>query len=576
MVAIRVVDCTLRDGGFHNAWDFAPDLVAAYLRAVDDARVDYAEIGYRSIERDGFAGALRYSDEDTVRALPPTRTTRLGVMLDARELAGREGLVERLFVPSDQSRVALVRVATRPRDLASALAQVERLHALGYTTGLNVMAWASVPDGERAPLLERVLGHDAVDVFYIADSYGSLYPSEVEAFARLLTSVAQARGATKPWGIHLHDNLELAFANALAARGAGATWIDGSVLGMGRGPGNLKTELWLQHLESRERLPGYRAGPLYELIGRHWEALRARYRWGSSAPYVLSGQLAVHPTYAQELLESQRYTVDEVTAILRSLHAAGHGRSFSREALDEATSTRPAMAPEAITGLRERPRTGQHGGRVEAVEPRLSAWRGADWSEREVLIVGRGASARAHAAAINRYIRRERPIVIECNHLPFIEASADHLAAFIMTSNLAAMGDDALAAGKALLVGTTSGRALDGAPSGSEATPVMSEPYRIHTGALSATPCVIPSDVVSMFAIAQALRKNTRRISVVGFDGYGGSTVSREMRMQEELLGFFALLARHFPEVTIVSLTPTTFPIPTRSIYGALSLSGLA
>ncbi|MCC6624332.1 MAG: aldolase catalytic domain-containing protein [Deltaproteobacteria bacterium] len=575
MSEMTVVDCTLRDGGFHNAWDFAPELVAAYLRAIDEAGVDYAEIGYRSIERAGFTGALRFTDEDTVCALPTTRTTQLGVMIDARELVGQEDLIARLFVPASETRVALVRVATRPKDLASALGQVERLHALGYRTGLNVMAWASVPEGERPALLAQLAAHPAVDVFYIADSYGALYPDDVSAIGRSIAELAVARApaATKPWGIHLHDNLELAFANALAARKAGATWIDGSVLGMGRGPGNLKTELWLQHLESREHRARYRAGPLYELIGRRWEALHARYRWGSSAPYVLSGQLAVHPTYAQELLESQRYTVDEVTAILRSLHAAGHGRSFSRAALDEAMSSRPSPATDPVTGARTRPRA--------ADEPTLAGWRGKDWSAREVLVVGRGPSAHAHADAINRYIRHARPIVVECNHLPEIGASEDHLAAFIVTANVQAMGAAALAAGKALLIGTASGRAGEHAADAiSDARDgggvVMREPYRIQSGALAHTPCTIPADVVSMFAIAQALRFGARRISVVGFDGYGGSMVSREKRMQEELVEFLGLLARHFPDVALVSLTPTTFGIPTRSIYGALALGGLA
>ena len=82
--ALVLVDCTLRDGGFHTAWDFDPALIASYLRAVDEAGIDYAEIGYRSLAREGFAGALRFTDEALVGSLPELAHTRLAVMIDAK------------------------------------------------------------------------------------------------------------------------------------------------------------------------------------------------------------------------------------------------------------------------------------------------------------------------------------------------------------------------------------------------------------------------------------------------------------------------------------------------------------
>jgi len=566
MKSLVVVDCTLRDGGFHCAWDFEPELVRAYLAAVDAAGVDYAEVGYRSLERDGFAGALRYCDEEIIRALPALRTTALGVMVDARELVGREALIDKLFVPAEQSRIALVRVATRAKDLGSALAQAARLDALGYRVGLNIMAWASVADDERAGLVRRVLADPAVDVMYIADSYGSMYPSEIADAGLLLEEASLAHA--KPWGVHLHDNLELAFANALAARGAGASWVDASVLGMGRGPGNLKTELWLQHLESRERLTRYRAGPLYPLIGERMERLRQRYGWGTSAPYVLSGQLAVHPSYAQELLESQRYSIDEVTAILHALHQAGSGRSYSRSALDGAISARPSSLPTRQStrpGMRAMPETRS-----------LAEWRGADWSSREVLIVGRGPSTLAHVDAVNRYIRRMRPIVLECNHQPEVLACEDHVAAFIVAANAQRMGESALAAGKAILLGL-SGRSLNDGPDALDGD-LFLEPYRVHSGRLDPARGEIPADVVSMFAIAQALRFGARTINVVGFDGYVSpmsASTHRDQRMQDELVAFLALVAQGYPDARLTSLTPTNFPIAQRSIYGVLALHEL-
>ncbi len=600
--ALVLVDCTLRDGGFHTAWDFEPALVAAYLRAVDEAGVDFAEIGYRSLARDGFAGALRYSDEELVRSLPELSHTRLAVMVDAKEFAGREPLLTKLFAPADASRIALVRVAARPKEVPTALLQIAQLRALGYETALNIMTWATVPVAERAPLLVKILQSD-VDVVYLADSYGSMHPDEVEASGRLVTELAatlvsKRHGRPKPWGIHLHNNLELAFANALAARKSGATWIDVSVTGMGRGPGNLKTELFLQHLEMRERHPRYRTAPVYELIGSRMEELQARYRWGPSAAYVLSGHLAVHPAYAQELLESQRYTIPEVTAILHALHAAGTGGSYSKKTLDEAISARPTTIP---TRRGDRPgRASAARGTLTAKLPRLSEWRGQDWSSREVLVVGRGQSGRTHADALNRWIRRFRPIVLECNHRPFIAPTEDQLSAFIVLANAKAMLGEALAAGKAVLFGAARGAAVtleaphaddehvlersDGTVSEAQppreraqhASPgIYVEPYSVEGGTLSLDPCVLPADVVSMFAIVQAMRLGAKRITVAGFDGYQGLVTERERRMQAELDAFFDLLGARYPETEIVSLTPTGFAIRARSVYGELAVSAL-
>ena len=419
-----------------------------------------------------------------------------------------------------------------------------------------------------------------VDVVYLADSYGSMHPDEVRASGELVTAMAQAAPTKrkKAWGIHLHNNLELAFANALAARSAGATWIDVSVTGMGRGPGNLKTELFVQHLEMRERHSRYRTAPIYELIGSRMEALQSRYRWGPSAAYVLSGHLAVHPAYAQELLESQRYTIPEVTTILHTLHATGSGSAYSRAALDNAISARPTTIPARRPDISAsgEPRTNP---RIAAMMPRLSEWRGKDWSSREVLVIGRGPSGRAHAPALNRWIRQFRPIVLECNHHPLIAPSEDQLSAFIVLANAKTMLGDALAQGKAVLYGATRGAALTLDPPPVDdhgAGPgVYVEPYSVQAGAFQIEPCILPADVVSMFAIAQAMRLGAKRIRVAGFDGYAGSSSERERRMQLELEQFFDLLHTKYPAIEVSSLTPTSFGIPTCSVYADLALTVL-
>jgi len=515
------------------------------VQAVDAAGIDVAEIGYRTIHNSHFAGAFKFTDEALVNALPPLKHTRLAVMLDAREFLGQEDAVDRLFVPATESRIAIVRVATRMAHLDSAEDQVSRLRALGYQTALNIMAWASVPDAERAPTVDRLLSSVA-DAVYIADSFGSLFPKDIHAFADLLDARQEATGLEKPWGVHLHNNLELAFANALAAMERGATWIDSSVLGMGRGPGNLKTELLLQWLERQRPHDGYHAAPIYSLIGRHWQHLHAQYQWGPRTPYVLSGFLAVHPSYAQELLESERYTTDEVVAILRRLYDTGAGRSFSHEAL--------------LTALAARSNEPQPSKTRSLVE-----WRPGSWQDLEILVIGRGPSTSIHAAAINRFIETRNPIVIECNLNGAIMAGSDHLVAFVVRSNASTMVRPALDAHKSVLLAVD-----DTYLDVSNDDDVFHGVHRVRAGECDPIKGVAPADVVSMFAINTAVARGAERIYVVGFDGYPPESSARERRMQIELEEYFELLKVSAPGLAIVSLTPTRFPIRSASLYGVL------
>ena len=198
---------------------------------------------------------------------------------------------------------------------------------------------------EQARVLEQMAATKA-DILYVADSFGGMHPEDFSQVAEQLRPISD-----KPWGVHLHNNLELAFANALEAVRCGARWVDTSVTGMGRGPGNLKTELLLQHLSTRVGVERYSTDPIYELIGRHLRPLKERYHWGPQPAYVLSGHLSVHPTFAQHLLGSGRYSVAEVTSILSTLHRDGTGRSFNWAALDDAVSNRHVKLPgEAASG----------------------------------------------------------------------------------------------------------------------------------------------------------------------------------------------------------------------------------
>jgi 4-hydroxy 2-oxovalerate aldolase len=540
---LRLLDCTIRDGGFYNEWDFSPAFVGAYLRAVEYAGVDCIEIGYRSRQMKGFAGAYKYSEEALLRRLRGPGTPELAVMIDAKEFEGIEDQVTKWFLPKAESVVSLVRLATTHTTMPTTLKQVEMLHKLGYRTTINLMAYGALDTKARRASISA-MAQSPTDVAYLADSFGSMIPEDVDAAADLLGELSD-----KPWGLHLHNNQELAFANAIVAVQRGATWIDSSVMGMGRGPGNLRTELIAQYLNARLGLSRYHAEPVIEFIEREMTALHAHYQWGPGSAYVLSGSLGVHPTYVQTLIGTGRYRATEVVEILRRIYSSGQGTGFKREVLDAAISSRSRGDGSAVAA-----------GKVTA--------RIADWSDRDVLIVGRGESVTTHAAAVNEYIRRYQPVVIECNETSDVAAASDHYCAFIVSANAVALAPQALKAGKKVVVGVPLAEREAWA---ADPDAVATLPYQIQSGTLDVQNMTIPYDVVSMYAIALALRNGARRICAVGFDGYAGSLEGRDVRMQSEMEQFIGLLRTKHPSLQLRSLLPSSYDLEIESIYGLLA-----
>ena len=541
---IRLLDCTLRDGGFYTQWDFPLSFVQAYCQAMDAAGVDYIELGYRSLVKHEFSGAYRFTSEATLKKLPPLKHSKIVVMLDSKEFAANPESVKAIFEPADQSAVAMVRVATKFKDLRASIEMVNILKAMGYETTINQMAWATLSEKEQGEAIELIQSAQ-IDAFYIADSFGGMYPVDIEAAAKKLNGKIPM-----PWGVHLHNNLELAFANAMTGMREGAVYVDSSVLGMGRGPGNLRTEIFLQYLERKCDYDGYATTPVIDFISQFMVAMKNKYQWGPQAPYVLSGALSVHPTYAQKLMGTGRYTVQEVASILEAIDRNGSGAGYQEAELTKAISDR------FFESSREDESLEAYRGGLKTVS-----------EEKVVLIVGRGPSVHQHLDAINDYIERYDPIVLECNYLPNLYKASRHYSCFVLYANALEMVSQALAAQRKVLLGfEPNGELFDVVKE--QAETVRISPYRVVRNELRfSDSCIIPHDVVSMYAITNALMAGAKRFELVGFDGYEASTDARCLRLQTEMNNFFHLLEEKLPEVSVSSILPSSYDVAQSSIY---------
>lgn len=298
---IKILDCTIRDGGLMTDCHFDDSFVKGVYQACVDAGVDYMEIGYKSSKKI-FArpqyGDWKFCDEDMIRRIVGDNPSslKIAVMADADRCDYHAD-----FSAKKDSVIDLVRVATYIHQIPMALEMIKAFHDKGYETTVNLMAISVVNDGELNEALE-ILCKSEVQTIYLVDSYGSLYGEEVQALTRKYRGYAEAGG--KQVGIHTHNNQQLAYANTIEALILGASFLDCTIGGLGRGAGNCPTELLLGFLKN----PRYHVRPIVKCLQEQIVPLRKTVQWGYDIPYMLTGQLNQHPRTAMAFLDGETPT----------------------------------------------------------------------------------------------------------------------------------------------------------------------------------------------------------------------------------------------------------------------------
>jgi 4-hydroxy 2-oxovalerate aldolase len=288
---IKVLDCTIRDGGLINDHRFEDGFARAVYEACVAAGVDYVELGYKASKRifapDGFGG-WKYCDEDTIRRIvgDTKAPLKLCVMADAERTDYHDDIL-----PKDNSVLDCVRVAAYINQIPTAVDMIQDAHDKGYETTLNLMAISMVQDRDLMGALE-VLVKSPVDTIYLVDSFGALYSEQIRDLT--ITFLDAVKDTGKEIGIHTHNNQQLAYANTVEALIVGANRLDATINGMGRGAGNCPLELLIAFLKN----PKFRLRPVLECIQTHFLPLRDEMEWGYQIPYLLTGMLNQHPRAA--------------------------------------------------------------------------------------------------------------------------------------------------------------------------------------------------------------------------------------------------------------------------------------
>ena len=306
---IRVVDCTIRDGGLMNNSNFTAETVAAAYRAACEAGVDYVELGYRNSKKllspDKF-GPWRFCDEDQLLRVVDgvdKRQTKLAVMMDAHKSSADD------IRPKDESVIDMIRVATYVKDVDKAIFICNAASELGYETTINIMAISTEPGPKLKEALQQIEEETKALAVYVVDSFGALYSEEVH----YLVETYQMYLKTKEVGVHMHNSQQLAFANTVEGIIKGANFLDGTLYGLGRGSGNCPLELLLGFLKN----PKFNLVPLLDVISRHILPMQKEIPWGYHIPYMLTGIRNLHPQPAMEWMESD--SRDDLVGFYRKL-----------------------------------------------------------------------------------------------------------------------------------------------------------------------------------------------------------------------------------------------------------------
>ncbi|RMF94914.1 MAG: nucleoid-structuring protein H-NS [Candidatus Schekmanbacteria bacterium] len=299
---IKVLDCTIRDGGLMTNSYFEDDFVRGVYNACVEAGIDYMEFGYKASKKifspDEY-GPWKFCDEEDIRRIVGDNPTdlKISVMADV----GRTDY-ETDILPKEESVIDMIRVATYIHQIPTAVEMIQDAHNKGYETTVNLMAVSVIHEHELDEGLD-ILCQTDVDVIYLVDSFGSLYSEEVQYLTRKYRKAAEKYG--KIIGIHAHNNQQLAYANTIESLILGASYLDSTMGGLGRGAGNCPTELLLGFLKN----PKFKLRPVLQCLQDYIIPLRKKVEWGFDIPYMLTGQMNMHPRTAIAFMDEKRQDI---------------------------------------------------------------------------------------------------------------------------------------------------------------------------------------------------------------------------------------------------------------------------
>jgi 4-hydroxy 2-oxovalerate aldolase len=538
-INIKLLDCTLRDGGYYSNWNFSPELIKDYLEAMASIQADYVEIGFRFISNNDFKGGCAFSTDSYIISLdiPHALKNKIGVMVNGSDILSQGSsksdiytVLETLFAPKKQSPVSLVRIACHLHEFEYCLPAVIWLKDQGYKVGFSLMQIHNANEEKIAELLKLANKHP-IDVLYFADSMGSLNAQQIITIVNRFKNTWS--GAI---GIHAHDSMGNAVNNSMQAVSNGVSWVDCTVTGMGRGPGNAQTEYLAIELDSYRKLNTSKT-KLLKLIRNHFRPLKEQYDWGINPYYFLAGKHNIHPTYVQKMIADTRYNEEDIVSVIDYLKEQG-GNKFNPDVLETARhfysdETKGTWSPETVI------------------------------KNNSVLIIGAGPGAVRHCKAIEAYVKKHNPFVIALNIQKSIAEDLINARAACHPVRVLADCNEYLSLPQPLIVPAS--MLPNNVKQKLKQKNLFDFDIAIDANnfVFNNSNCILPNLLVLSYALAIATSGKAKQILLAGFDGYGADDLRHK-----EINHVFNLYQKAKGSVDFFSITDTRYEIPIKSIYG--------
>lgn len=303
----EILDCTLRDGGYYTDWDFSSDVVDTYIHTMNELPISTLEVGYRNTPQKEYLGKFGYCPVSVLTHIRKESKKKLAIMLNEKSTKPED--LEVLIKPL-VGIIDIIRIAVDPKNMLRAVELAKRVKEYGFKVAFNVM-YMSKWD-EYAGLYENLtILNGCVDIFNMVDSFGSVAPNEVKSIISKLRSVLTCK-----IGFHGHNNLQLGLINTLVALESGVDSVDATIMGMGRGAGNLNIELLLTYLNKHHNL-AVKFNELGDCI-QAFHPLWEKYHWGTQLPYMISGAYSIPQKEVMEWVNNRAYSFESIVRGLQN------------------------------------------------------------------------------------------------------------------------------------------------------------------------------------------------------------------------------------------------------------------
>lgn len=389
MKHVSVLDCTLRDGGYVNDFRFGESVIKSMIDGLAKASIDIIECGFLKSGCNDTDKTLFSSVSKIGNYIEEKVNNSMYVAMIQYGAISIEEIEE-----CDGSSIDGIRLTFHEHEISSAFEMGEQLMEKGYKVFMQPVGTTSYEDDELIGLIKRINILKPY-AFYIVDTLGKMYKNDLLRMFYIVDHNLDQRIAL---GFHSHNNLQMSFANAQELTQTNTNRnliIDSSVLGMGRGAGNLNTELLVQYLNVNRGLR-YDVFKIMNLMDRYIKPLSIAYKWGYDAAFYLAAVTGCHPNYASYLLNMQTLQIRDIGTILngleknkRSLFDKDYIKSEYMKYMDHTVDDAHVLA-------------------------QLSAMIG----NRKVLLLAPGKSLRYETGRINSMVNSDNYVVASINFAP--------------------------------------------------------------------------------------------------------------------------------------------------------------